>query len=294
MSKILVLGDNILDKYVQMQAIKISEEAPVIVGKVIDKSYYLGGAANAAINIKNMGIDVDIVRINNCDTNGKILDELLESSGINVIRVEGGSPPTTVKTRYMVGSHQIVRVDEERIEDLKYDLSKINVGDYNVIVISDYAKGVINESLVFNSAFSTTDIVVNGKPKNIHLYTGATYLVMNEKEVNEVIANHPDILQPEDICHRFNILRLVMTKGDRGISIYDNVGEITSVDAEKVNVKSTVGCGDSVTAAIVYGLIRGFDTDLELITFANKVAAIKCTKAGTAPIQFGDIPNLGE
>jgi rfaE bifunctional protein kinase chain/domain len=296
MKKVILLGDTMLDKFVVCSATKISEEAPVLVGKVVDYAYNLGGAGNLAINLKNLGIEVDIISIKNNDSAGKIVDDLFMQSGINQIKVDGGSFPTIVKTRYMIGDHQIIRVDEENSDDKLYSLEGIvDFNIYDTILISDYAKGYINDKIIKQIWKSPEQIlIINGKPKNIELYRGCDYLVMNEKEVNLVLSKNYELIDPCDICSKFEILKLVMTKGGNGISVYNSEDVVAEVPAEKVDVKSTIGCGDVVTASLTYGLLNDFVNDKDLISFANKMAGIKCTKKFTNPIKLSDIPNFGE
>ena len=144
----VVVGDLILDKYIQGKADRISPEAPVPVVEVTHESVRFGGAANVAYNISSLGGIVEVIGVVGDDQNGETLMDMFNRSGIgtNGIFIDSGRP-TSTKSRLMANRQQIVRIDRESKAPLAESaLSKMT--DSDAIIFEDYDKGVVDSEFI--------------------------------------------------------------------------------------------------------------------------------------------------
>lgn len=154
MSRILVVGDVMLDETFYGTADRVSPEAPVIVLKYEDKKYSLGGAANVAANIASLGGQCALMGRKGYDYGGVFLSEFLKKQGITDLLAEDRNRLTTVKQRFFAGSQMMLRMDVETTEPLApfylegFQQSLENIKDISLVVISDYAKGVCTRDLL--------------------------------------------------------------------------------------------------------------------------------------------------
>ncbi|MEK6628688.1 MAG: PfkB family carbohydrate kinase, partial [Bdellovibrionota bacterium] len=154
--KILVLGDVGVDEYIMGAVKRISPEAPVPVLEVENEDKRLGLAANVAQNVVSMGGEVKLVSVIGSDSGAEILQQLLKNSGVSFeYLVQDSKRPTTRKTRVMTGQHHLVRVDHEirkslssQSEALLLSVVEKNISDVDVVVLEDYAKGILSQSLI--------------------------------------------------------------------------------------------------------------------------------------------------
>jgi ADP-heptose synthase, bifunctional sugar kinase/adenylyltransferase len=151
--KVAVFGDSMLDSYLIGDTTRISPEAPVPVVH-ISKSYFKpGGAANTAVNIKKIGgCKVKLFSVVGEDKEGNILEDLMKKEGVEVFFVRDRSRPTTQKTRVIARGQHVVRIDTEKTHNIEYTLaekiiSELKEEEFDVIVLSDYAKGFFSENI---------------------------------------------------------------------------------------------------------------------------------------------------
>ena len=195
---VLVIGDLMLDKYIWGSVDRISPEAPVQVVNVKKESYAPGGASNVAHNLAALSGNVFLVGlVGKDDTNGKLLSMLKEKK----INTEGviydENKPTTQKMRIIAHNQQLLRVDYEDKEYINEDDEKLiieyvekMIDKIDVIVVSDYAKGLITKSLVEKLVSVAKDkkIIVDPKPKHFEYYKGASLITPNHKEACEMLS----------------------------------------------------------------------------------------------------------
>ena len=290
MKRALVIGDVMLDKYIETEPVRISDEAPVLIVKETEVKYILGGAGNIAANLKAMGFDVTLQGIVGADETGYIVKKLLEEKQIVDAVVEEVDFKTTVKKRILCKGRQIIRVDSEH---LAIPINPLLDEKVDAIVVSDYLKGVVGEETVrILRENYDVPIIINGKPKNIKYYMGADVVVFNKKEANEVLDYLRSTYNPEptyaDIAGYFNILYVIVTKGEEGIEAYDSKELRYKVDAEDVEAKDITGAGDTVTAALALEILRTGDIG-KAIKLANTAGAIKVTKNKTAEVSLEEL-----
>ena len=295
--KVMVIGDIMLDKYIWGDVSRISPEAPVQVVNVQRESYSPGGAANVAANIAALSGQAYMVGIVGDDRASETLIEELETRGINVEGViTDASRPTTQKVRIIGKNQQLLRVDYEKRGDTEADtendliefISK-TISDIDVIVISDYAKGVITEKTMQKvmelAAHPQKRVVIDPKPSHKSLYRNATVISPNHLEAFQMAGEDPEETGRVDEVG-MKLLReldsnILITRGEKGMSLYEKSGKITSVPTYAQEVYDIIGAGDAVVATLALGLGSGL-TLKEAAILANHAAGIVVRKVGTS------------
>jgi D-beta-D-heptose 7-phosphate kinase/D-beta-D-heptose 1-phosphate adenosyltransferase len=286
MKRVLVIGDVMLDKYIETNPVRISDEAPVLIVKETDVSYVLGGAGNTAANLKAMGFDVVLQGVVGIDENGNIVKDILRNKGIiDALVISTTSIRTTVKKRILCKGRQVIRVDSEGISSPVNPLLDEKV---DIVVVSDYAKGVIGaDTIRLLKENYDVAVIVNGKPQNIRYYNSADTVVLNKREADEALVVL-GVKEYNDIAGALDILYLVVTKGDKGIEAYNKDGLAYSVEADNVDVKDITGAGDTVTAALALEISLSGEMD-KAIKVANLAGGIKVTKDKTSEVSVEEL-----
>jgi len=301
--KILIIGDIMLDSYFFGNVERISPEAPVPIVDIINKENKLGGAANVASNIKNLGGTPILCSVIGKDQNGEILLSLLKEQDILINYIyQSKNRITTNKTRIIGNNHQILRIDEEIKEDLKEDsdkfislvISAIASEKVDCILFQDYDKGVLNKNIINiiieKANLLNTSILVDPKKKNFNYYKNIELFKPNFKEfkesINLNISDKNELLKKGSIIlHNRGINIIFITLSENGIFIsYKKEKKIISkiVPTTSRNIVDPSGCGDSVIS-VVSMLIN--DIDIEEITkISNLAGGIACEKVGVVSI----------
>jgi len=302
--KILVIGDIMLDKYIWGEVSRISPEAPVQVVSVIKETYAPGGASNVASNASSLNAKVFMVGIiGNDEAKNMLLKELKERN----INTDGifidSDKPTTQKIRIVGRGQQLLRVDYEKkehihqnIEHLIIDFLRKNVKYVDVIVISDYAKGVVTakiiSSLVKTAKENNKTIIVDPKPSHLDLYSNVTLITPNNAEASEMTkigdGSDNNVLDMGLKLLKYLNTNILITRGEKGMSLFEKDGSITHIPANAKEVYSIIGAGDTVVAAIALALASGASLK-ESATLANIAAGIKVGKIGTASVSIEEI-----
>ncbi len=302
--KILVVGDIMLDKYIWGDVSRISPEAPVQVVHVTKETYAPGGASNVASNVSALNGKVFMVGIVGNDNAKDILLEELKQRGINTegILVDKDKP-TTQKVRIVGRSQQLLRVDYENKEHVhqSIELSTIDflkkvIKEIDIIIISDYAKGVItseiSNSLISIAKVNNKAIIVDPKPKHLNLYSNVTLITPNNAEASEMtnIEDSSDnaVLEMGSKIMKYLNANVLITKGEKGMSLFEKDGKITNIPAKAKEVYSLIGAGDTVVATVALALAAGANYE-EAATLANIAAGIKVGKIGTASVSIEEI-----
>lgn len=277
---ILVVGDIMLDKYVMGEVERISPEAPVPIVHVNEEHCTLGGCGNVVRNIRELGPKVACLSSIANDENGKkILEKLIELDATSLL-IEH-SETTITKERVIASERkiQMIRIDREIVTDIDHkELIKALETDYNldefdIIVISDYAKGIITKGLMDYFIEKDCKIIVDPKPKNKNIY-GHPYLITpNEKECEEMGGWQKVI---------FNSDHALITKGKRGMILYDKIQSWT-IDGDPVEVYNVSGAGDTVVAVMATCISMGWNP-LDSAYIANKCAAYVVTRTDTSVV----------
>lgn len=280
--KILVVGDIMLDRYIEGDVNRISPESPVPIVNVTNEYHTLGGCGNVVRNIVELGANVDCLASIGIDPDGVLVESELEKIGARSLLINA-SKTTTVKERIIAGHRQIqmLRVDREYIDLVNHhrliELLKERTRDnYNIVIVSDYGKGVVSyELMVYLKYQQNADIIVDPKPQNSGLYNGVFMITPNEKEWRD-IRTRPYHLQ--------NIKFILETKGNKGMRLIENQRGIEhDIPSEDVPVYNVSGAGDTVIATMGVCLGAGFDV-LTSAKIANKCAGYAVTQPGTSVV----------
>jgi D-beta-D-heptose 7-phosphate kinase/D-beta-D-heptose 1-phosphate adenosyltransferase len=306
-SRVLVIGDIMVDHFIWGRVSRISPEAPVPVVEVQSDNFMLGGCANVLNNIFSLGGKVYATSVIGSDDMGeKLLGEFrkrhIDAEGI----IAEANRPTTLKTRIVAHSQQVVRFDQESKKSIepksvekiiKYVKKVMDVLD--AIVISDYNKGVITKPLMegIREAISGKGIPVCVDPKqnDFSLYQGFDIVTPNNYEAGR--AAGIDIMDGQDIVRvgkmlldEFNFRALLITRGEEGMSLFEKNGKIihTAFPAEAREVFDVTGAGDTVIGVFALCVASGA-TFKEAAALANYAAGIVVGKVGTAIISQDEL-----
>lgn len=314
--KILLIGDTCLDIFVEGIVTRISPEAPVPVFSYKYERSYAGCAANVALSLKRLGLDVDLLCFISDDEDGEILLNKLNSEGVNteyILRVKHDSKIfTAVKRRIVSESHHICRIDKEpspkEIKSISNKFFEENLEKaisnncYSYTVISDYAKGLINkDTYALINNYSKSPIIIDPKPINKIIYENAFILKPNKKELLELAnidldSSNDDIFKLKKPIFEFilqnNIKNLIVTDGING-SFLINEKDIKHFPSKKVEVYDVSGAGDSFLAALVFYCTEGKNIS-ESIKFANIAASTTIIHSGTTPLIKKDLSIINQ
>lgn len=303
--KILIIGDVMLDSYLFGNVDRISPEAPVPIVDVIVKQDKLGGAANVAYNIKNLGGTPIICSVIGKDQKGEIFLELLKKMKISTTYIyRSENRITTNKTRIVGNNHQMLRIDEEIKSELGKDqkdflliIDKIFENeDLDCILFQDYDKGILNDIIINyiikKANLSNIPIVVDPKKKNFSIYENVTLFKPNFKEFKEGMnIIDSDRLQLLDngakLLHKRGIKIVFITLSENGIYIsYKNGKKVISkiIPGISRDVVDVSGAGDTV-AAVAAMLLGNIDIE-EIAKISNLAGGIVCEEVGVVPINL--------
>ena len=300
---ILVVGDLMIDHYLWGSCERISPEAPVQVVDISKETTVLGGAGNVINNLTALGANVSVSSVIGDDDNGlellKMLHEINVDSG-NIIIQDGRS--TSKKSRVIAVSQQILRYDKESKNSISNESVdkilislKATISSYEMIVLSDYGKGVLTEDLcqgIITLAKShNIKVLVDPKGKDFSKYSGAYLLTPNKKEavlatgieINDAESLQRALLQLKDNC---NLGISLITLSEDGIATYDNRVEIFPTVAKEVF--DVTGAGDTVIASIAFALSSGKNIQ-DTAAFANLAAGVVVGKIGSATVTISEI-----
>ena len=299
----MIIGDAMLDAYWIGKANRISPEAPVPVLEVNEKSFKPGGAANVALNIKSLGAEPFLFTILGNDDAGSKMLQILKKEGIktdhcSIIK----NRISTIKTRVLSQSHHILRIDEEQTDDLnvkdklalqKHILAGITKVKPHVIIIEDYDKGMLTESLIeaiINQANQNNiPIAVDPKYKNFWNYKNVTLFKPNLRELSEAIGKSIDVKNENDILLADTFLRdklnnkiALITLSESGVFISEHKSNL-KIPAHLRNIADVSGAGDTVIS--VAALCLAVKTNIQtLAALSNLAGGLVCEKRGVVPI----------
>jgi len=295
---ILVIGDLMVDHYIWGAATRLSPEAPVPIVNVKRESTTLGGAGNVVQNLVSLGAKVMVAGVIGADTFGRQLSEILENEGVKTDAVvTDNSRSTTVKTRVLAGSHQLVRVDREvtdplskEIEERLFSTLKLDIDKADIVVLSDYNKGLFSpdvaQRIIRLAAERGKKVLVDPKGLNYQKYKGAYLIKPNRKELAEAakvekISNITELRDAAKIIFEQTATTyLVVTLSEEGMAIVTERGS-RLLPVKATEVFDVTGAGDTVIATIAYFVASGFSLE-DACELANHAAAIVIRHIGSA------------
>lgn len=299
-ARILVVGDLILDHYVWGKVHRVSPEAPVPIVHVDSESYRMGGAANVYHNILTLGGQAELCGVVGSDHVGKqFLADIRRSSPFTSGVFVDSSRPTIKKTRVVAHNQQIVRFDVEQRHDISSQQTKkmirhvaSRLPGVSCLVISDYAKGMITVELM-KAIHTLADqfdvpIVVDPKVEHMAYYQGVTVITPNHLEAKQAAGFLPSQDVPIEeigiaLQQRLQCQAVVVTRGQEGMSIFENTGQSWSIPAVARQVYDVTGAGDTVISTLALALSAKASLP-EAAVLANQAAGIVVGMVGTATV----------
>lgn len=304
-TKILVIGDLMVDEYIFGNVDRISPEAPVPVLDVKNESFTLGGAGNVVKNLISLGSKVSICSAIGFDNTGENLLKMLRELKVDTRGlVIDQERKTSKKTRIIAGSQQVVRVDREtrepingRIKEELINFLEKNIEKYDAIIISDYAKGIISKDIISicveKAKKKSIPINVDPKEKNFPIYEGVTTITPNLKELSEgtgiQIEKEEDILKAAIITLDSIKCKIVLaTRGADGMSIFKNDCEPFHIPTFAKKVFDVTGAGDTVISVYTLALVSGAN-EIEASYIANAAAGYVVGQIGAVSISYENL-----
>jgi D-beta-D-heptose 7-phosphate kinase/D-beta-D-heptose 1-phosphate adenosyltransferase len=299
--RILCVGDIMLDRYVYGAVSRISPEAPVPVMASRDTTAMLGGAGNVVRNISALGGRSTLAGVVGSDDTGFEVLRLIGAEALTtaaVLTMPGR--PTTLKTRFVAGTQQLLRVDTEDPTALDSEIAAQlaaaaadAVAAHDVVVLSDYAKGVVSPPVVRPIIAAANalgrPVIADPKRSDFSEFDGATLLTPNAKELSAaagiaVVDDASAVLAADAVLARTTVQAILVTRAAEGMTLVRRHDAPLHFRAEAREVFDVSGAGDTVTAVVALGLAAGASLD-DSCALANTAGGIVVGKAATAVIR---------
>jgi D-beta-D-heptose 7-phosphate kinase/D-beta-D-heptose 1-phosphate adenosyltransferase len=298
-ARVLVVGDVMLDRYWHGATQRISPEAPVPVVRVQEHQDKPGGAANVALNIAALGAQVTLLGVVGHDDAARALRESLAAAGVQAHLVAAEGVETITKLRVISRHQQLIRLDfEDGFANAELDEFEAHyqdlLGEHEVVVLSDYAKGTLRDVPAFISAGRARDKVVLVDPKRPApgAYRGATLLTPNISEL-EAMAGAIDgeedlVAKGGGLIDSLGLDALLVTRGEHGMTLLRPGQPELHLPSEAREVFDVTGAGDTVIAVTAAGLGAGASLE-RAVALANLAAGLVVSKLGTAAISAPEL-----
>ena len=293
-TRLLVVGDVMLDRYWFGEVERISAEAPVPIVKIARHEERPGGAANVARNAAALGAQVTLISVVGDDEAGRTLGRLLAAAQVSASLHRDATLPTTVKLRVVGRQQQLLRIDFETVPSHEVLASKLAdyervLPEFDAVVLSDYGKGGLAHiaRMIEQANAQRVPVLVDPKGEDYARYHGATLLTPNRAEFRQVAGGWRTeaelAAKAQRIREDLGVKALLITRAEEGMSLFTDAGAI-SIPAEAREVYDVSGAGDTVIATI--GTLLGARADLETaVRIANQAGGIVVGKLGTAVVR---------
>lgn len=298
-ARVLVVGDVMLDCYWHGDTDRISPEAPVPVVHVRRVEERPGGAGNVALNVRALGSQVCLLGLTGDDAAAVSVEGKLMAAGVecHLFRVPG--TPTINKLRVIGRNQQLIRLDlEEQFGDYAVDdllaVYTEKLAEVDVVILSDYSKGVLKSSAKFIALAKAKNIpvLVDPKSKDFEIYRGATVITPNLTEFEAVVGACFDLSDIEEkaghLLKKFEFTAVLVTRGAQGMSMITADGKVLHLPAQAKEVYDVTGAGDTVIATFGSALAAGAEVDAAA-TLANVAAGVAVSKLGTVAVSAMDL-----
>jgi len=297
-TRLLVVGDVMLDRYWFGDTGRISPEAPVPVVQVEKIDERLGGAANVARNASALGAQTTILGVVGEDEAGKRVEQLLLESGVQSQLQTDGNVPTTVKLRVIARQQQLIRLDFEEAPsqislDAKLKRFKSLLPNIDIVILSDYGKGALEQvsAMIELANASKKLVLVDPKGDAYDKYKGATVLTPNRSELRQVVgqwSSEDDLtLRAQSLRKNLGLGALLLTRSEEGMTLFTDKGT-KHVRAQAREVFDVSGAGDTVIAALAVAMGAGWSLE-RAMALANRAGGIVVGKLGTATVSAEEL-----
>jgi D-beta-D-heptose 7-phosphate kinase / D-beta-D-heptose 1-phosphate adenosyltransferase len=296
--RVLVVGDVMVDHYVSGKVTRVSEEAPVPIIQVTDERWTPGGAANVAANLAAMGGAATLNGVVGEDAGAATLAALVDglAGRVDARLIAEAGRPTTIKTRYMGGQHQIVRVDRELSQPIS-DASENAiieavanlVAGCGAMIVSDYAKGVLSDrvltSVIGLARKAGVIVLVDPKRADWSAYRGASYITPNRRELQAATGapctSDAECAAAAGIAIATTGAAVLLTRSEKGMSLFRDGAAPIHLPARAREVFDVSGAGDTAVASVALALAGGLPIETAM-GIANLAAGVVVGKRGTA------------
>ncbi len=297
-SRVLVVGDVMLDRYWFGEVERISPEAPVPVVRVARREDRLGGAANVARNVAALGGHVTLVGVLGEDEAGDSVRRLSTEASIQTELIADPSLHTTLKMRVLGRQQQLLRVDFEQhpaqaaLDNVDAAFAR-HLANHDIVVLSDYAKGVLTrvESLIALARSAGVPVLVDPKGHDYTRYRGATLVTPNRSEMQEAVGRWNSEAELTSRAQRLradlDLEALLVTRSEQGMTLFTDAGR-DHIDAQAHEVFDVSGAGDTVLATLAVS--RAIDLPwVDAMGWANKAGGIAVGKLGTSIVTAAEL-----
>lgn len=304
--RVLIIGDVMVDNYINGKVERVSPEAPVPVVDVTSIESRLGGAGNVALNIKSMGAVPIMVSVIGNDKEGHDLKALLDEQGIySKALLVSNTRKTTTKTRVVGNNHQLLRFDHE----VKHDLDSVDsflleecfnreIENADVVIFEDYNKGVLHSKNIQSFIDKANELgiptIVDPKKNNFLEYKNTTIFKPNLKEIKEGLNLETSLEQLEEVEQailllesKLNNKKTLVTLSERGVIISNN-SLFTRIPAHIRNIADVSGAGDTVVSVAALALAQNAPTEI-IAELSNLAGGLVCEKRGVVPINKSEL-----
>lgn len=304
----LVIGDLMIDEYLWGRVDRISPEAPVPVVAVERENHTLGGAGNVINNLTAMGAKVSAIGTAGTGKAGRMILKKLKDLGVHTRGIiSEPDRPTTLKTRIIASSQQVLRIDREvrrpiSLETLARlkEIMKSMMDQVDLIIISDYDKGLVTRELVAHTVDMARKhgVLTLADPKSLKFdkYARVSVLTPNQKEA--AVAANMDISSQKDLFAVGEMLlktvaldKLVITCGKHGMVLFEKGAPPHVIASRARQVFDVSGAGDTVISLLGLGLASGASF-LDSAAVANAGAGIVVGKVGTATPTIAELKKI--
>jgi len=297
-TRVLVVGDVMLDRYVWGEVERISPEAPVPIVRAVHRTERAGGAGNVAMNVAGLGAQALLLGFCGEDAEGAALEACLRGAGVEARLTAVPSHPTTTKLRILGGKQQMMRLDMEQTEGYQpeayaalMEAMEAGLETAQALVLSDYAKGVLSEQVCQRAIAAAKrrgiPVLVDPKQRDLRRYRGATAICPNLSELaastGGTAKNVEGLLTAgQKLAGELGLNYLVATLSEKGIAVLGEDSQFVAPAAAR-QVFDVSGAGDTVMATLALALASGLEIETA-VQLANVAAGIVVGKVGTVPV----------
>ena len=303
--RILCIGDVMLDHYVYGRVERSSPEAPIPILLNEKEKFVLGGAANVARNLTDLGAKCTLLSVVGIDSASERIKNLISlDKNINSQLLTSKYYTSPIKTRYIKNTSHLLRVDKEKNlfnknKKLLFNIRKLiikNIKKCNLIILSDYNKGFLSKTLIKEIVKIAKKydklIIADPKKNNLGVYAYIDIITPNEKELNDAaginLKNEREIISfSRSIINKFEIKEILLTRSEKGMLLI-GPDYVKKYKATNKKVKDVTGAGDTVISTLALMKAIGLNTEISS-QISNYAAGIIIGKHGTATLKYNEL-----
>lgn len=297
-SRVLVVGDAMIDRYWYGAVDRISPEAPVPVVRITREEERIGGAANVASNVVSLGAQATLLTVVGDDDASHKLEALVARTGITPCFGRDADLQTTVKLRIIGRQQQLIRLDFENTPKSEVLASQTAsflelLPQQQAILFSDYGKGGLDHvhHMIDHARAAGKPVLIDPKGSDYSRYSGATVITPNRAELQQAVGGWRDEeelrTKAQNLRRQLQLTALLLTRSEEGMTLYDDAGEL-SVAAQAREVFDVTGAGDTVIATMAALVGAGLPLR-EAMPLANQAGGIVVGKFGTATVSYEEL-----